>query len=214
MALLFFGLCRRVVPPIIRFIFTQTGVTGPFQKPKCHFVYFLDAHIRNHRKNVLLGIVFFGRGAPEETPTFRLTTAATASAVAAHDGIPPLPPSPLEIRRRPGRRLKIRVIPLAADNSTFHCLPCLRIEHHKCTFLVAPLSRVPRARPRQRTLSLGRKMGFWGPGRVTDGARPFHPRMVRKTHTALFLFHSLYPCASLTPSLAICLHFRLRRAFS
>jgi len=33
------------------------------------------------------------------------------------------------------------------------------------------------------TPSLGRKMGFSGPGRVTDGARPFHPRMVRKTHS-------------------------------
>jgi len=31
--------------------------------------------------------------------------------------------------------------------------------------------------------SLGRKMEFWGPGRVTDGARPFHPRAVRKPHS-------------------------------
>ena len=33
------------------------------------------------------------------------------------------------------------------------------------------------------TPSLGRKMGFSGSGRVTDGAWPFHPRMVRKTHS-------------------------------
>ena len=56
------------------------------------------------------------------------------------------------------------------------------------------------------TPSLGRKMGFSGSGRVTGGARPFHPRMVRKTHS--FVSVSLPP--SLRTSDAIAWHFVAR----
>ena len=51
--------------------------------------------------------------------------------------------------------------------------------------------------------SLGRKMEFWGPGRVTDGARPFHPRMVRKPHS----YFSVSLSSPLRTSDAITCHF-------
>ena len=54
-----------------------------------------------------------------------------------------------------------------------------------------------------RALSLGRKMGFSGSGRVKDGARPFHPRMVIKTHS--FVSVSLPP--PLRTSSTITCHF-------